>query len=70
MARKAKPDTAVETVVSAQDRDNPEKLSGEALRTLAHKMGLSRSSLPGMSDEKIREQCKYITYRQYSDAVG
>lgn len=55
--------------VPAKDRENPDKLAGEALRVLAHRRGLARSSLPSMSDEKIREQLRLITYSQYEDAV-
>lgn len=53
--------------VPAKDRENPDKLAGEALRVLAHRRGLARSSLPSMSDEKIREQLRLITYSQYAD---
>ena len=42
-------------------------LSGEAVRDLAHRRGLARSDLAVMSDEKIREQLRYATYRQYDD---
>jgi hypothetical protein len=55
-------------VLSAQDRENPQKLTGEALRQLAHRRGLARSQLVTMSDEKIREQLRYITYNQYEQA--
>lgn len=54
--------------LSAADRENPAKLSGPDLHDHAHRRGLSRSELAGMSDEKIREQLKYITYRQYEAA--
>jgi hypothetical protein len=58
-------------VLSASDRENPSKLSGDALRALAHRRGMARSLLPAMSDDKIREQLRYITYNQYeSDAVA
>lgn len=62
---------AAELVLSAQDRENPGKLTGEALRALAHRRGLSRSEVSRMSDEKIREQLRYMTHRQYEadDAV-
>jgi hypothetical protein len=58
-------------VLSAQDRENPNKLTGEALRALANRRGLSRSELERMSDDKIREQLRYVTQRQYEadDAV-
>lgn len=42
-------------------------LSGQALRDLAHRRGLAKSQLAAMSDEKIREQLRYATYRQYDD---
>lgn len=56
--------------LSAADRENPAKLSGDALRELAHKRGLAKSDLPSMSDDKIREQLRYMTHRQYDDAVA
>lgn len=68
---KRQPQEAQETVLSAADRENPDKLSGDALRALAHRRGLARSTLPTMSDDKIREQLRYMTYSQYeSDAVA
>ena len=45
-------------------------LTGEPLRQLAHRRGLAKSTLTSMSDEKIREQLRYITHRQYEDAVA
>jgi hypothetical protein len=51
----------------AHARENPVMLSGEALRDLAHRRGLARSDLAVMSDEKIRGQLRYATYRQYDD---
>lgn len=55
------------TELSAADRENPGKLSGEALRRLAHQRGISRSEAESMSDEKLRLQLLYITNRQYAD---
>ena len=49
----------------AADRENPEKLSGDLLRQLAHRRGIARSESARMSDEKLRVQLKYVTYRQY-----
>lgn len=46
-------------------RENPQMLAGEALRTLAHKRGLSRSEAQRLSDDKIREQLRYMTHAQY-----
>ena len=51
--------------LSAADRENPEKLSGSALHELAHRRGLARSAIETMSDEKIRNELRYIVYRQY-----
>jgi hypothetical protein len=65
----AAPPKASKAVLSASDRENPNKLSGKPLRELAHRRGLAKSSLPTMSDEKIREQLRYMTHRQYDDAV-
>ncbi len=56
-------------VVSATDRENPDKLTGSDLRALAYRRGLARSSLASMPDDKIRRELKLITYRQYDDAV-
>lgn len=53
--------------LSAGDRENPEKLAGDDLRTLAHRRGVSRSEADGMSDDKLRMQLRYITHRQYAD---
>lgn len=52
---------------SAADRENPDKLTGDALRALAHRRGLAKSMLPAMSDEKIRTELRYLAHRQYSD---
>lgn len=56
-------------VLSATDRENPDKLTGQDLRALAHRRGLARSSLTSMPDDKIRRELKFITYRQYDNAV-
>jgi len=53
--------------VRATDRDFPNRLSGDALRELAHQRGLARSSLDSMTDTKIREQLRYILQRQYEE---
>jgi hypothetical protein len=60
-----KPPPPQAAVLSAADRENPEKLSGEALKQLAHRRGLARSSLEDMPELKIREQLRYLTHRQY-----
>lgn len=52
----------------AADLENPEKLTGDALRALAHRRGVSRSESATMSDEKLRMQLRYITNRQYANA--
>lgn len=53
--------------LSAADRENPDKLTGEDLRALAHRRGVSRSEAETMSDDKLRMQLRYITNRQYTE---
>jgi hypothetical protein len=54
---------------SAWDRENPKKLSGEALRAFAHRQGMAKSELATMPDEKIRTQLHYVTARRYADEM-
>ena len=61
------PAVAQQPVLSAADRENPDKLSGEPLRQLAHRRGIARSELERMDDAKIRVQLRYLTHRQYAD---
>lgn len=51
----------------AYHREHPDKISGQALRDLAHRKGMAKSELATMSDEKIRTQIKYIDYRRDHD---
>jgi hypothetical protein len=51
-------------------RENPEKLEGDALKALAHRRGMPKSELEKMPDAKIREQLKYLAYRQYHDEAA
>lgn len=51
--------------LSHAERENPEKLQGEDLRRLAHARGLSRSEIGRCSDQKLREQLRYVAYSQY-----
>lgn len=69
--RGTRPEAAplLEVKPSATDRENPDKLTGQDLRDLAHRRGLAKSSLASMPDDKIRRELKFITYRQYDDAV-
>ena len=62
-------ETAVSEAVPmrATERDFPNRLSGDALRELAHQRGLAKSSLDSMTDTKIREQLRYILQRQYEE---
>lgn len=53
--------------LSAADRENPDKLTGEPLRALAHRRGVARSESENMPDDKLRMQLRYITNRQYAD---
>lgn len=69
-ARAEAESSAALSSMSAADRENPDKLTGEALRKLAHSRGLAKSTLDTMPDEKIREQLRYITHRQYDDALA
>lgn len=55
-------------VLSAADRENPAKLSGEALRNLGHSRGLARSLMEGMDDEKVRRELSFVIARQYEAA--
>jgi hypothetical protein len=56
--------------VPAHHREHPDKISGQALRDLAHRKGMAKSELTTMSDDKIRTQLKFIDYRRASeDAV-
>lgn len=55
-------------ILSASDRENPDKLTGEDLRALAHRRGVSRSESASMSDDKLRMQLRYIIHRQYANA--
>lgn len=67
--RKVIAEQPVVQALSAADRENPERLSGSDLRSLAHKRGLSRSEVERMDDDKIRMQLRYLTFRQYHDEV-
>lgn len=73
VAQKPKADPAPVDIptISAADRENPQKLSGAALRELGHRRGLARSTMATMTDEKIRMELRYIVNRQYTeDAVA
>lgn len=59
---------AAPEALSSSDRINPNKLTGEALRELAYRRGIPRSTAADLSDTKIREQLRYIDARQYEDA--
>jgi hypothetical protein len=58
---------AAKPVLTASDRENPDKLTGEDLRALAHRRGIARSEAQHMDDDKLRMQLRYITNRQYAD---
>jgi hypothetical protein len=53
--------------VPAYHREHPDKLTGQALRDLAHRKGMAKSELTSMSDDKIRLQIRYIDYRRASE---
>lgn len=54
--------------MSAADLSNPAKLAGDALKKLAHTMGMAKSELARLDDDKIRAQLKYLTHRKYETA--
>lgn len=60
--------SAPEPELSAADRENPDKLAGDALRALAHRRGIARSEAATMTDDKLRMQLRYITQRQYAES--
>jgi hypothetical protein len=63
-------ESALVESVPAHHREHPDKISGQALRDLAHRKGMAKSELANMPDDKIRTQLKYIDYRRASeDAV-
>lgn len=45
-------------------RNNPAKLSGEALRKLGHQWGLAWSQMESMDDNKLRMQLAAIAHRR------
>ncbi len=58
---------APEPALSASDRENPNKLTGEALRALAHRRGIPLSTMQSMSDEKVKRELDFIISRQYEE---
>lgn len=54
--------------MSAADLANPAKLQGDALKKLAHSMGMAKSELARLTDDRIRTQLKYLTHRKYETA--
>lgn len=54
--------------MSAADLSNPAKLHGDALKKLANTLGMAKSELARLSDDKIRTQLKYLTHRKYETA--
>lgn len=64
-AKKAEP-----VLLTAADRENPAKLSGDDLKALAHQRGIAKSELATMSDDKIRMQLRYITVRRGEEEVA
>ena len=62
------PEGGTSPVLAYEHRNNPDKLTGSDLRHLAHSLGLAKSDMATMSDDKIRHQLKFIAYRN-RDAV-
>lgn len=59
-------DSGEASALPAHHREHPDMLAGDALKALAHRQGLAKSQLATMSDDKIREQLKYLAYRRAS----
>lgn len=55
--------------LTCEQRSNPSLLHGDDLRHLAHRLGIAKSDLSTMADDKIRLQLKYLINRRYSDAT-
>jgi hypothetical protein len=53
------------SALTAGQREDPRFLQGEDLRRFAHKRGMSLSEIGRCSDQKLRQQLDFITYRQY-----
>lgn len=49
------------------NRDNYMHMAGDALKRYAHSLGISRSEAAGMSDEKLKEQCRIAISRHYDE---
>lgn len=49
------------------NRDNYMHMSGEALRTFAHRIGISRSEAASLDDDRLKMQCRYAIARQQDD---
>lgn len=49
------------------NRDNFMHMSGEALRTFAHRIGISRSEAERLDDDRLKMQCRYAIARQQDD---
>jgi hypothetical protein len=43
------------------------KLAGAALHSLAFEKGMARSDVASMTDDKLREQLRYLTYAEYEE---
>jgi hypothetical protein len=61
-------DSTPAAALTFEQRNNPAHLTGDDLRHLAHSLGMARSELSSMPDEKIRSQLTYLVARRYEDA--
>jgi hypothetical protein len=51
------------------DLHNPAKLTGDALKDYAYRLGIARSQMEGQSDERIRMSIRYIvSHRAETDS--
>ncbi|HWH83242.1 MAG TPA: hypothetical protein VNU71_13510 [Burkholderiaceae bacterium] len=65
-APEAEPAAAAPAPLTAADLENPSKVAGDQLRSLAHRLGMSRSEMADMTDERIRHELRYLTRRVYA----
>ncbi len=61
-------DSTPAAALTFEQRNNPAHLEGNDLRNLGHRLGMAKSDMEKMDDEKIRLQLKYLTSRRYEDA--
>lgn len=56
--------------LNVSQQNNPRLLGGVQLRALAHRWGLARSQMAGLSDEKIRVEMEYLVQRRRDEETS